>query len=111
MEERGSNSGPLSGIGAYFRALWSGTEPLHRLIISDMLIGGTLINVLAMGASFALFGLGAPRWAAMTVFLAPLPYSLFLALAVWRTAGRSGSAWAWPARALALLWLGAMVFI
>ena len=29
-----------AGIRGYFRALASGTEPLHRVIVSDMLIAG-----------------------------------------------------------------------
>ena len=69
----------------YFRALLSGTEPLHRVIISDMLIGGTLINVVAMAAAFALFGIEAPTWLATAVFFAPVPYNLFLVFVVWKT--------------------------
>jgi hypothetical protein len=111
VDGSGSAPGPWGGVRAYFATLWSGTEPLHRVIISDMLIGGTLVNVVAMGATFALFALEAPRWLGVAVFLSSIPYSLFLALAVWRTAGHASSSWMWPARALALLWLGAMVFI
>jgi hypothetical protein len=111
VDGSGSAPGPWGSVRAYFATLWSGTEPLHRVIISDMLIGGTLINIVAMAASFGLFALEAPRWLGMVVFLSPIPYSLFLVLAVWRTAGTAGSSWMWPARALAVLWFGAMVFI
>ena len=67
-----SRPGLWGGIRGYFRALLSGTEPLHRVIISDMLIGGTLINVVAMAAAFALFGIEAPTWLATAVFFSPV---------------------------------------
>jgi hypothetical protein len=99
------------GIRGYFRALLSGNEPLHRVIISDMLIGGTLINVVAMAAAFALFGIEAPTWLATTVFFSPVPYNLFVVFVVWKTSAVSGGPWTWPARILSLVWLGAMFFI
>jgi len=108
---RGPGSGPWRAFRGYFRSLWSGTEPLHRLIISDMLIGGTLINVAAMAAAFGLFALAAPRWLGIAVFLSPVPYNLFLVVTVWRTADRSGSAWAWPAKGLAIAWMLAMLMV
>lgn len=110
VDGSGSQPGP-SGIRAYFRALASGSEPLHRVIISDMLIGGTLINVVAMAAAFALFGIEAPAWLAMGVFFAAVPYNLFLVFVVWKTSALSASPWAWPARLLSLVWFGAMFFV
>ena len=106
-----SRPGLGGGIRGYFRALLSGTEPLHRVIISDMLIGGTLINVVTMAAAFALFGIEAPTWLATVVFFAPVPYNLFLAFVVWKTSAISGGVWAWPARVLSFAWLALMVFI
>jgi hypothetical protein len=106
-----SRPGLWGGIHGYFRALLSGTEPLHRVIISDVLIGGTLINVVAMAAAFGLFGIEAPTWLATAVFFSPLPYNLFLVFVVWKTSAQSGGVWTWPARILALTWLGAMFFI
>ena len=111
VDGSGSRARLWGGVRDYFRALWSGTEPLHRVIISDMLIGGTLINVVAMAAAFALFGMEAPTWLATAVFFCPLPYNLFLVFAVWRTTEASRSPWAWPARILSFVWLGVMFFI
>jgi hypothetical protein len=107
----GSRPSRWGGVAGYFRVLWSGTEPLHRVIVSDMLIGGTLINVVAMGAAFVLFGLEAPVWLATVVFFSPVPYNLFLVLVVWKTASMSGSPLAWPARVLSLLWAAVMVLV
>lgn len=98
-------------VAAYFRALWSGTEPLHRVVISDLLIGGTLINVVTLALALAAFALGAPRWLGVAVFLSPQPWNIFLVAVVWRTANQSSSVLAWPARILALVWFGCMVLI
>ena len=76
-----------------------------------MLIGGTLINVVAMAAAFALFGIEAPTWLATAVFFLPVPYNLFLVFVVWKTSDMAESAWTWPARMLAFIWLGVMFFI
>ena len=111
VDGSGSRAGLWAGLRAYFRALASGTEPLFRVIVSDMLIGGTLINVVAMAAAFALFGIEAPTWLATAVFFSPIPYNLFLVFVVWKTTDISPSAWAWPARILAFAWLGLMFFI
>jgi len=104
-------TGWADAIRAYFRALVSGTEPLFRVVVSDMLIGGTLINVVAMAAAFALFGIEAPTWLATAVFFLPLPYNLFLVFVVWKMTDTADSAWTWPARILAFTWLGVMFFI
>lgn len=100
-----------AALRGYFRALWSGTEPLHRVVVSDMLIGGTLINVTTLAISFVLFGLEVPKWIPTAIFVSPLPYNLFVVSVVWRTAARSQSALAWAARILAILWLGVMTLI
>jgi hypothetical protein len=100
-----------AGLAGYLRALWSGTEPLHRVVISDLLIGGTLINVVALALALAAFALGAPRWLGVAVFLSPQPWNLFLVAVVWRTASASTSLLAWPARILALVWFGCMLLI
>lgn len=110
--DSGASRGPAGlRIVAYIKALLSGTEPLHRVIVSDMLIGGTLINVVAMAAAFALFGIEAPAWLATAVFFSPVPYNLFLVFVVWKTSAMSGGPWTWPARILSFVWLGAMFFI
>jgi hypothetical protein len=111
VDGKPSGPGPLAGLRGYFRALFSGTEPLYRVIVSDMLIGGTLINVVAMAAAFGLFGIEAPTWLATAVFFSPLPYNLFIVFVVWKTSAMSGGVWTWPARILSLVWLGTMFFI
>ncbi len=106
-----SRRGLWRGIRGYYRALLSGTEPLHLVIISDMLIGGTLINVVTMALSFGLFGIEAPAWLATAVFFSPIPYNLLVVFVVWKTSAMSGGVWTWPARGLSLAWFGAMFFI
>ena len=76
-----------------------------------MLIGGTLVNVVTLIISLALFGLEAPKWLGAAAFLSPIPYNLFLVAAVWRTAAASGSHYALVAQLVALAWIGCMFLI
>ena len=108
---KGAGQRAWGAVVDYFRALWSGTEPLHRILVSDLLIGGTLINVATLAVALFLFGLEAPKWLAVAVFFSPLPYNLFLVVSVWRTAGGSGSVLAWTARIVSLAWIGCMLLI
>jgi hypothetical protein len=66
-----------------------------------MLAAGTLINLLASFAALMLASQGAPLAVAVVVHFAPLPYNLFLFLALWRLPGRpslaAGAAAAWLA--------------
>lgn len=108
---RGPAGRARAAVIGYFRDLWSGTEPLHRIVISDMLIGGTLVNAVTLVASLALFGLEAPKWLGIAVFLSPIPYNLFIVISVWRTAAASRSGFAWVAQVLSLVWIGCMLLI
>ena len=92
--EEMDEAAPEGGRGRFFTARWNGTVPLERLFWRDALLIGTAINIVTTVASLALFAAKAPAAVALAVYLAPIPYNLFLAFAVWRTAERqrSGSA-------------------
>ncbi|MDQ6433965.1 hypothetical protein RB623_07890 [Mesorhizobium sp. LHD-90] len=79
------------GLGRFFAARWNGEIALERLFWRDALLTGTAINIVTTIASLALFVAKAPAAVAVTVYLAPLPYNLFLAFSVWRTAERQRS--------------------
>ncbi|WP_312795382.1 hypothetical protein [Tianweitania sp.] len=84
---------------------WEGAIPLRVLIIRDMLILGTLLNVLTTIASLIVLGSGASAWIGFAVFLLPLPYNLFIFLCVWRVAGQVGGIWGNLSSILAAVWL------
>src|SRR5262245_37664988 len=91
--------------GGFFAARWKGIVPLERLFWRDLIVVGTAINVAATLASLGLLAAKAPLAAALGVHFAPLPYNLFLAFAVWRTAERRGGASAFAYQMAAIVWL------
>ena len=74
-----------SGARGHFLARrWQGAVPWRVLFWRDMLAAGTLVNLLASFVSLMLASQGAPLAVAVLVHFAPLPYNLFLVLALWR---------------------------
>lgn len=104
-------SGHVETRPGFFAARWRGEVSLDRLFFVDMLLVGTAINVVAAFVSLLIFGLKLPVWAAVAAYLAPLPYNIFLVLAVWRTTERPGTRAAFGYRLGALAWLAASVII
>ncbi|MET4697463.1 hypothetical protein ABIE65_000474 [Constrictibacter sp. MBR-5] len=93
---------PRRRFAEFFAARWRGAVPLRRVFWWDMLVVGSAINVAAAMAALLALSLGVPGAAAVALFLAPLPYNLFLTAAVWRTAPQDSSGMA--ARAVATVW-------
>lgn len=68
----------------YFARRWRREVPLPGLLWRDMLGVGTAVNLLATFAALMVAAAGLATWLAAAVHFAPLPYNLFLFLAVWR---------------------------
>ena len=83
--------------------------PLGLVFWRDMMLTGTVINVLATVAAFALFAADAPAALALTVNFLPVPWNVFLLVAVWRSAERDGSPAATTANVVGALWFLAMI--
>jgi len=92
--------------GGFFACRWRGAVPLRTLFWRDMLAVGTVVN---LGGSFAALmaaAAGVPMAWAVALHFAPVPYNVFLFLALWRLPGR-------PAIAVtvAALWLAVMTVV
>ncbi|TGQ09957.1 MULTISPECIES: hypothetical protein [unclassified Mesorhizobium] len=74
----------------FFRARWRGEAPLDRLFWRDMLLVGTAINIASSALALVLLGLKLPLWLVLTVHFLPVPFNIFLTVAVWRTAEKAG---------------------
>jgi hypothetical protein len=96
---------------SFFRSRWRGSVPLRHLLLHDMLIYGTTINVVAALLGLLLFASDAPTALATIVYLAPLPYNVFLFAALWKSAADAAEPWASIARIVGLLWLVAAALI
>lgn len=75
----------------FFRSRWLGQVPIDRLFWRDMLLVGTGINVASSAAALVLLGLKMSLGLVLAVHFAPVPYNIFLTVAVWRTAEQSGA--------------------
>ncbi|MFN3727731.1 MAG: hypothetical protein ACK4SZ_15670 [Allosphingosinicella sp.] len=93
------------------RRYLTGTVPLGRLFFVDMLLTGTMVNLAAGVAALVAFGLDLPAWAAIAIFLSPLPFNLLLSVSVWRSAARQPSRWSDIARIGAAAWFFLMLIV
>ncbi|UVK39997.1 hypothetical protein LHFGNBLO_001419 [Mesorhizobium sp. AR10] len=109
---------PLEGEGdkasraaGFFRARWQGAVPLDRLFWHDLVLVGTAINISASVVALILLGLKLPLGVALAVHFAPVPYNIFLTLAVWRTTEKVRGAKATLMTLGATLWLILVVVV
>ncbi len=93
----------------FLAARWSGEVPLSTVFWRDMLLVGSAINVAALIAALTALQGGASTAAVMAVYLAPVPWNLFLFAAVWRAAPREPEPWRSAARFAAFGWLALAV--
>ena len=98
-----SNSAQSDG---YFQRRWRGQVAWQRLFWRDMLAAGTVLNLAVSFGALALLALGAPGAVAAALHFAPVPYNLFLFLALWRLAQRPA-----PVVAAGLAWLVAVTLV
>jgi hypothetical protein len=95
----------------FFLARWRGLVPLDRLFWRDMLLIGTGISLASSALALALLGAKLPLALVLAVHLATLPYSVFLFIAVWRTAAAQPGLLASLAQLGATLWLLAVTVL
>jgi hypothetical protein len=91
-------------VTAFFRSRWRGEAPLARVFWTDTIVRGTMINIAAALLGLFLFTWDAPTALAASVYFAPLPYNVFLLVALFRAAAAEGGPWASAARAAGAAW-------
>ena len=92
--------------GGFFARRWRREIALPVLLWRDMVGVGTAINLLATFAALMLAAKGFDAWVAAALHFAPLPYNVFLFLAVWRMPRRR-----WIHSATTTCWLLAMTIV
>jgi hypothetical protein len=90
----------------FFVRRWRGQIGWRTLFWRDMLAVGTVLNLAASFGALALLAMGAPGAVAVALHFAPMPYNLFLCLALWRMPQRPA-----PVLAAALAWLVVMTVV
>ena len=107
----GRAPGNISHVVGFFRARWWGEAPLDRLFWRDMLLVGTAISVASSALALVLLGLKLPLWLVLAAHVLPVPYNIFLTIAVWRTAEKTGGFKAQLMMLGSALWLIATVIV
>jgi hypothetical protein len=74
--------------GNFLARRWRGQVPLRLLFWRDMLAVGTVLNLFATFAALGAAAAGAPMAWAAALHFAPLPYNVFLFIALWRQPAR-----------------------
>ncbi len=95
----------------FFAARYAGEVPLERVFWIDMLVVATLINIGTALLGILMFGFKLPAWVGVAAFLSPLPYNLFLYLAVWRASAKVEPKTAAAYRLAAAVWVGLSILI
>jgi hypothetical protein len=95
----------------YFRSRLNGETQLSVLFWRDMMLVGSVINLLMMVASIAYLGNAGTSWIGAVLFLAPLPYNIFLVFSVFRTADRQTPNEANAVKIAAFVWMLVFVII
>lgn len=97
---------PSPAAGNFFSRRWRGQVPVRRLFWRDMLLVGSLVNLMATFVALMVAAQGAGTGAAALVHFAPLPYNLFLFAALQRSPQRSRVQFG-----IGLVWLALMTLI
>jgi hypothetical protein len=97
---------PSPAAGNFFSRRWRGQVPVRRLFWRDMLLVGSLLNLLATFVALMAAAQGAGATVAALLHFAPLPYNLFLFAALQRSPQRSQAHWA-----VGLVWLVVMTLV
>lgn len=79
----------MTGREGFFARRWRGEVALGLLFWRDMLGVGTVLNLLVGFAALIAVSQGVDARLALALHLAPMPYNLFLCLAVWRDPQRT----------------------
>jgi hypothetical protein len=96
---------------SFFAPRWRGETPLGLLFWQDMWIYGTLINIVTAVIAMLMFSRDAPAALAWLVYMAPVPYNLFLCAALWKSSAVAREPMASAARALGFVWFVVMMII
>ena len=87
--------------------LWSGQVPLAVAFWHFAVLYGLLINVVASATFMALMAAEVSTAIGIVVNLLPVPYNIFMVVAVWRSAGayEGPGQWAGWARIGVIVWM------
>lgn len=81
----------MTALSNYLRLLWTSRIALRQLLVRDMLLVGTALNVVTGFIAMMLLAQRADTAVAVFLHFATVPYNAFLFLSVWRHPHRCAS--------------------
>ncbi|MDH3379209.1 MAG: hypothetical protein OEQ39_19975 [Gammaproteobacteria bacterium] len=96
---------------SFITSRWRGDVSLKRVFLHDMLVVGTMVNVAVTLCALLLFASEVPNGIGVAVFFSPLPYNVFLFVAVWNSSANTAESLRTVARLMAPLWLTLMTLL
>ena len=96
----------MPAMRSFVASRWHGHAPLRTVLWRDMLVAGTVLNLLTGLGALAILATGGDVLWAVLVHFAPLPLNLLLLIAVFRSP-QSGL----RARSMAAVWFAAMLVL
>lgn len=86
--------------------LWNGEESLPRVFWEYAILYGTIASLVASGLMYAALAADAPMWTVVVAYFLNSPYTVFVTVAVWRSAERyrGPGHWAHAARIVIVVW-------
>jgi hypothetical protein len=95
-------------MNSFLETRWNGEAPLETVFWRDMLLVGTAINIASAAAAWGLLAADMQPALAVLLHMLPVPWNLFLIVAVWRSADREGGPPAVTAKVIGVMWLMTM---
>jgi hypothetical protein len=88
------------------KRLWCGEESLPRAFWEYAILYGTLVNLITTAGTFAVLALGLSGGIALAIHVLPIPYNIFVVVAVWRSAQhyKGPQEWGLVARIGVIVW-------
>lgn len=90
----------------YFSRRWHGEVDGRSILWRDMILIGTVINLVVAAIALMLLAMDTPTPIAVAVFFSPFPYNLFLLLSFLRSPQRTSTT-----TTIAIIWLVLVTFI
>jgi hypothetical protein len=91
----------------FAKALWDGRVPLKTAFWEWAIVYGLIVNLVTSGLFFGLVMYDAALLPLIVAFVLPVPFNLFVVVAVWRSADRyqGPKKWADLGRVATIVWM------
>lgn len=98
-------------MSGFLQTRWNGEAPMETVFLRDMLLVGTTVNIACAVAAWTMRSADMHVLFPLLARMLPVPWTLFLFVAVWRSAERDGGSACLSVKVIAVMWLITMFVI